>query len=81
MDKPTEDYYNNYFNLFNNDGWKQLVEELTVNAVNIDNVQALKDKEDMNIKKGQLMVLASLINLETSINSTYEELTSDVESI
>lgn len=81
MDKPTEDYYNNYFNLFNNDGWKQLVEELTANAVNIDNVQALKDKEDMNIKKGQLMVLASLINLEASINSTYEELTSDVESI
>ena len=81
MDKPTEDYYNNYFNLFNNDGWKQLVEELTTNAVNIDNVQALKDKEDMNIKKGQLMVLASLINLEASINSTYEELTSDVESI
>tara|TARA_R110002153_G_scaffold260815_2_gene420997 strand:- start:1466 stop:1711 length:246 start_codon:yes stop_codon:yes gene_type:complete len=81
VDKPTEDYYNNYFNLFNNDGWKQLVEELTANAVNIDNVQALKDKEDMNIKKGQLMVLASLINLEASINSTYEELTSDVESI
>mgnify|MGYP003668542812 FL=1 len=74
MDKETEDYYNRFFDLFNNDGWKQLVEELKINAENINNVQALKDEQDMNIKKGQLMVLASLVNLEATINNAHEEL-------
>ena len=81
MDKPTEDYYNNYFNLFNNDGWKQLVEELKVNAENINNVQALKDEQDMNIKKGQLIILASLINLEVTINNAHEELVSNDQGL
>lgn len=74
MDKETEDYYNRFFDLFNNDGWKQLVEELKINAENINNVQALKDEQDMNIKKGQLMILASLVNLEATINNAHEEL-------
>tara|TARA_R110000822_G_scaffold200107_2_gene337735 strand:- start:121 stop:366 length:246 start_codon:yes stop_codon:yes gene_type:complete len=74
VDKETEDYYNRFFDLFNNDGWKQLVEELKINAENINNVQALKDEQDMNIKKGQLMILASLVNLEATINNAHEEL-------
>ena len=81
MDKELELYYNNYFDLFRNQGWKQLIDELKNNASVINSVEALKDESDMYFRKGQLQILASLINLEDVINNAYEELNTNVESI
>lgn len=81
LDKETETYYNNYFNLFRNDGYKQLIEDLKSNVEAINNVDALKDEADMYYRKGQLNVLASLLNFETTIDNAFKELTTDVESI
>lgn len=81
MDKELELYYNNYFDLFRNQGWKQLIDELKNNASVINSVEALKDESDMYFRKGQLQILASLINLEDVINNAHEELNTDVESI
>lgn len=77
MDKETEEYFNTYFNLFRNDGWKVLVKELTANALHINNVQILKDANDMHFRKGQLDILASVINLENTINTSYSEAKDD----
>ena len=81
IDRELEQYYNNYFDLFNTNGYKQLINELTNNAVAINNVDAIKDSNDMYFRKGQLNVLASLINFETTIDNAFKEITSDVESI
>lgn len=81
MDKETEVYYNHYFDLFNNDGWKQLIGELTQNAVVINSVENLKDEQDMYVKKGQLNVLASILNFETTIRNAYEEATKVDEDV
>ena len=81
VDKETETYYNNYFSLFRNDGYKQLIEDLKSNVEAINNVDALKDEADMYYRKGQLNVLASLLNFETTIDNAFKELTADVESI
>jgi len=40
LTKEEDEYYNNYFDMFNSKGWKQLVEELNVNLVNVNSVQA-----------------------------------------
>jgi len=77
LDQETEQYYNKYFDLFRTAGWKQLIEELTQNAVVINSVEATKDENDLYVRKGQLNVLAYLINFETTTNNNYEELTSD----
>ena len=77
IDQETEQYYNKYFDLFRTDGWKQLIEELQQNAFVINSVEATKDKNDLYVRKGQLNVLAYLINFETATNNNYEELTSD----
>lgn len=74
MDKETEQYYNTYFDLFSTDGWKQLIEELRQNAFAINSVEATKDKNDLYFRKGQLNVLAHLLNLEATINNNFEEL-------
>lgn len=74
MDKETEEYYNKYFDLFGNDGWKQLIEELKQNAVSINSVEATKDANDLYVRKGQLNVLAYLLNFESTLNTNFEEL-------
>ena len=77
LNQETEQYYNKYFDLFRTDGWKQLIEELQQNAFVINSVEATKDENDLYVRKGQLNVLAYLINFETATNNNYEELTSD----
>jgi hypothetical protein len=74
MDKETEEYYNKYFDLFGNDGWKQLIEELTQNAEAINSVEATKDGNDLYIRKGQLNVLAYMLNFESTVNTNFNEL-------
>jgi hypothetical protein len=74
IDKETEEYYNKYFDLFYNDGWKQLIEELTQNAEAINSVEATKDGNDLYIRKGQLNVLAYMLNFESTVNTNFDEL-------
>jgi len=42
MDQETQTYYDNYFNLFLTDGWKQLMQDFGNNAVQINSVEAVK---------------------------------------
>jgi 3-methyladenine DNA glycosylase AlkC len=81
IDQETEQYYNKYFDLFNNPGWKQLIEELQQNALVINSVEATKDQNDLYVRKGQLNVLAYILNFETTTNNNYDELTADDQSI
>ena len=74
IDKEVEEYYNMFFDLFMTDGWKQLMEELKQNALAINSVEATKDLNDLYIRKGQLMVLAHILNLESTTGTTFEEL-------
>lgn len=74
MDKETEEYYNKYFDLFGNDGWKQLIEELKQNAIAINSVEATKDGNDLYLRKGQLNVLAYMLNFEATVNNNFDEL-------
>ena len=75
LDQETEQYYNKYFDLFRTSGWKQLIEELQQNALVINSVEATKDQNDLYVRKGQLNVLAYILNFETTTNNNYEELT------
>lgn len=76
MTKEDEEYYRMFFDMFRSDSWKQLILELENNVASINNVQSTKDANDMYFRKGQINVLAHIINLETSTNASYEELTS-----
>ena len=75
MDQETQQYYDNYFSLFSTEGWKQLTQEFTNNAVQINSVEATKDSNDMYFRKGQLNVLAHILNLQTIVETNYEEAT------
>jgi len=81
LDKETEAYYNKYFDLFRTEGWKQLIEELKQNAMLINSVENTKDRDDLFIRKGQLKVLAYLLNFESNMETSFEELEKEDENI
>lgn len=79
MDKKTEEYYDNYFSLFRQQGWKQLINDFGNNAVQINSVEATKDADDMQFRKGQLNILGYLLNMEDIMNTNYEQALKETE--
>ena len=69
IDKDLENYYNTYRELFSNSGWKLLLEDLMQNANVINSVEACKGGDDLQFRKGQLAIIANLVNLETQIKA------------
>jgi hypothetical protein len=60
--------------MFRTDGWKTLTEDLYANAKGINSVEATKDDNDLFFRKGQLYVIASLLNLEEQVRDAYNNL-------
>jgi hypothetical protein len=73
-DKELEEYYNTYRGLFSSEGFKLLVQDLTNNAININSIEATKDANDMYFRKGQMSIVASIINLEQQIVAAEESI-------
>jgi hypothetical protein len=74
MTKEEELYYNNYFDLFGTEGWKQLVFDLTAKAQSYD-ISYIKDEKDLNRIQGELSVINMLLGLEQFIEQGYEDVT------
>lgn len=73
MDKAEEKYFNDLQDMFMTAGWKQLLEELSANALQINSVEATKDNDDMFFRKGQLNIISFLVNLESTIDHLQKE--------
>ena len=73
MKPELETYFNNYNELFNHEGFKQLILELSNNAITLADIQTVKDTEDFLFRKGQVAALASVINLENTIKVSREQ--------
>ncbi len=54
MDRETEKHYQSLKDMFRTDGWKVLMDELKNNALQINSVEATKDNEELNFRKGQV---------------------------
>ena len=73
MTPELEAYFNNYNELFNSDGFKQLISELSNNATQLADIQSVKDEEELFYRKGQVAALATVINLEATITAAREQ--------
>jgi hypothetical protein len=73
-DKELEKYYEDMLSMFRTDGWTTLKEDLETNSKGIDSVEASKNVEDLFFRKGQLYVIASLLNLEEQVRTAYDNL-------
>ncbi len=73
MTPELEAYFNNYNELFNSDGFKQLIGELSNNATQLADIQSVKDGDELFYRKGQVAALATVINLEATITAAREQ--------
>tara|TARA_A100001388_G_C28757466_1_gene495769 strand:- start:1140 stop:1373 length:234 start_codon:yes stop_codon:yes gene_type:complete len=64
-----EKYVDSMYEMFRTDGWKQLLDDLQKNIVNINSVEATKDNEDMWFRKGQLNILTFITSLEAQVEN------------
>lgn len=63
--------------MFRTDGWKVLMDELRNNALQINSVEVTKDNEDLNFRKGQLNILAFVLNMESTVEHYMNEGSND----
>ena len=79
IDPKLEVYYRNMRDMFRSEGWKQLLEDLNSNAVLINSVEVTKDLEDLHFRKGQLSVIANILNLEAQIDTAEQQQLEDAK--
>jgi len=73
-DKELEKYYEDMLSMFRTPGWKTMTEDLHTNAEGINSVEATKTEQDLYFRKGQLYVIASMLNLEEQVRTAYDNL-------
>lgn len=73
MDRETEKYYEAFKDMFSTEGWKIFKDEMKSNALQINSVEAAKDNDDMFFRKGQLNIIAFILNLETTVDHMVTE--------
>ena len=78
-DKELEKYYRSFEEMFRSDGWKNLLEDIKGSADNVNSVEACKDDKDLYFRKGQLEVMANMLNLEAQIETAKEQQQDEVE--
>ena len=73
MTPENQKYYENYFDLFNTDGWSQLMEQIKVDRDNFQ-IEAIENEKTLFQTQGQLYVLNTLINMEDMVRATYDNI-------
>lgn len=73
MSTELETYFDNYNELFNSEGFKQLLGELNNNVTQLVDIQTVKDTEQLFYRKGQVAAYATIINLQATIEATREQ--------
>ena len=73
MSPEDEKYYENYFDLFLTNGWKQFIEE-TKEALDLDRIEDIKDEKHLYTLQGERASLNRIANFESSIRLAYDSI-------
>ncbi len=73
MSPEDEKYYENYFDLFLTEGWKQFMTDLEETANSFD-IRSVPDESSLKTQQGQLMILDRMLNFQNSIRTVYDDL-------
>ncbi len=68
-----EAYYDTYNELFNSKGFKQLTVDLEEQARQLADIQSVKDSDDLFFRKGQVAILAYILNLPDVVSNAREQ--------
>ena len=73
MSPEENKYYDNYFDLFATDGWKQFMEEVN-EILDRHRIEDIKTESQLSFVKGERDALFRVRRFETGIRSAYDVL-------
>ena len=78
-DVKLEKYYRSFEEMFRLEGWKNLLEDIKGSADSVNSVEACQDDKDLYFRKGQLVVMANMLNLESQIETAKQQAQEEAE--
>lgn len=69
MDTQTETYFRHLKDMFNSEGWKIFLDDIRQGVANVNSVEMAKDEQDLYFRKGQLAVMANILNIEAQVEA------------
>ncbi len=80
-DVELEKYYRSFEEMFRSDGWVNLMQDIKGSAEQVNSVEACKDDKDLYFRKGQLVVMANMLNLEAQIETAKQQQNEEQDEI
>tara|TARA_R100001530_G_scaffold10328_3_gene10230 strand:+ start:55 stop:309 length:255 start_codon:yes stop_codon:yes gene_type:complete len=74
-----EKYHRSYEDMFRSEGWKNYLEDIKNSAEVLNSIEACADEKDLYFRKGQLAVIATVLNLPTQIEVMKQQLIEEEE--
>jgi len=69
-----QQWYEEQFNLFNTQGWKDLIEQMKEMQKNYENLRNLPSDDTLKFRQGQLDILDWITGWQTSVEQNFKEL-------
>ena len=73
MNQDDLEFYERRFDLFAQEGWKDLVEDFEQLKKNLSDLAQISTEQDLWYRKGQIEMINYLIQLKTLTEQAYEE--------
>lgn len=73
MTREESDYFDNYFDLFSTQGWKQFISEIE-DSIDTYTIEDIKDDKNLYSVQGQLQILKRFAWFETGIRNAYDQI-------
>jgi hypothetical protein len=74
MTPELDKYYSDRFDLFSQQGWLDLMEDIEVMLEAMNNVSTITDEKSLQFRKGEISILTWLKTLKSVSERAYEDL-------
>jgi len=73
MTPEDQKYYETYFDLFNTEGWSQLIKQVEIDKNNFE-IEGIENERHLFQTQGQIFILNTLLNMEDSVRAAYDSI-------
>lgn len=77
MNNETEIYFRHLNEMFRTEGWQIFLDDIKQGAVSVNSIELAKDEQDLYFRKGQLAVMANILNIEAQVAAAQAEAEAD----
>jgi hypothetical protein len=77
VNNETEIYFRHLNEMFRTEGWQIFLDDIKQGAVSVNSIELAKDEQDLYFRKGQLAVMANILNIEAQVAAAQAEAEAD----